>query len=117
MMKFQTATFACLACLLALTPATALAATTVTLTLQNHRFTPDSITVPAGERITLILVNRDGAGEEFDSSDLHVEEDVTPHAKISFRVGPLKPGAYRFMGEAHPETAMGRLIAEARAGR
>lgn len=82
----------------------------VTLTLKAHRFSPDTVTAPAGARIIVTLINQDLVGEEFDSDDLRVEEEVTPKARIVFRLGPLKPGTYRFMGEGHPQTAQGRLI-------
>ncbi|HEX4712342.1 cupredoxin domain-containing protein [Phenylobacterium sp.] len=81
----------------------------LTLTLKDHRFTPDVVEAPAGRRIRINLVNRDAASEEFDSEDLHVERDVTPNGKVSFVVGPLKPGAYSFMGELHPDTASGTI--------
>lgn len=84
---------------------------TVALTLKDHRFTPDKVTVPAGQRIRIELVNEDSALEEFDSEDLRVEKDVTPHGRVSFTVGPLKPGVYTFMGELHADTASGELHA------
>ena len=83
----------------------------VTLTLKDHRFAPDTVEVPSGQRIRIELVNLDGATEEFDSIDLNVEKDVTPHGRISFVVGPLAPGAYSFMGELHAATASGKLVA------
>ncbi|HEV2533475.1 cupredoxin domain-containing protein [Phenylobacterium sp.] len=86
---------------------------TVALTLKDHRFTPDRVSVPAGRTIRIELANRDAALEEFDSDDLHVEKDVTPLGKASFTVGPLKPGAYSFMGELHADTASGVLTATA----
>jgi plastocyanin len=103
---------------LALTLLTGSAAATtpaapITLTLQDHRFTPATITVPAGQRVQLIVVNQDAATEEFDSHDLRVEKLVTPHARASVFIGPLNPGTYSFMGEFHPGTAQGRVIAVA----
>lgn len=86
---------------------------TVALTLKDHRFSPDHVTVPAGQKIRIELANEDAALEEFDSDDLHVEKDVTPHGKVSFTVGPLKPGKYSFMGELHADTASGDLTAVA----
>lgn len=83
----------------------------IALTLKDHRFTPSSFTVPAGARVRIALNNLDGATEEFDSHDLQVEQLVTPHGRISFTVGPLKPGAYSFMGEFHAATAQGRVTA------
>lgn len=86
---------------------------TVQLQLKDHRFTPSRITVSAAQRVRIELVNLDAASEEFDSSDLGVERDVTPHGKVIIEVGPLKPGTYSFMGELHADTAQGELIAEA----
>jgi plastocyanin len=85
---------------------------TVRLVLKEHRFSPDQVKVPAGQRVRIELVNEDAASEEFDSDDLHVEKDVTPHGKVSFDVGPLKPGSYSFMGELHADTASGTMTAE-----
>lgn len=85
----------------------------VTLTLKDHRFTPAALDVPAGQRVRINLINLDAATEEFDSEDLRVEKDVTPNGRVSFLIGPLKPGAYSFMGELHPDTANGTITAVA----
>jgi plastocyanin len=81
----------------------------VVLTLKDHRFDPPRFTVAAGRTIRIELINRDAASEEFDSEDLHVERDVTPHGRVSFVVGPLKAGTYSFMGELHADTASGEI--------
>jgi hypothetical protein len=86
---------------------------TVKLVLKDHRFTPESFAVPAGRKIRIELTNLDGALEEFDSVDLHVERDVSPHGHVVFEVGPLAPGAYAFMGELHADTAQGAFKAVA----
>lgn len=93
------------------TAASAAPSAVITLTLQDHRFSPATITVPAGQRVDIELVNRDRATEEFDSHDLKVEKLVTPNGKARFSIGPLKPGTYSFMGEFHPATAQGQVIA------
>lgn len=85
---------------------------TVRLVLKDHRFTPGHVSVAAGQRIRIELVNEDAATEEFDSDDLHVEKDVTPHGKVTFEIGPLKPGSYSFMGELHADTASGVVEAK-----
>jgi hypothetical protein len=82
----------------------------VTLVLKNHRFAPGTITAPPGRKVRILLINQDPAGEEFDSHDLDVEEDVTPNGRTSFTVGPLKPGRYSFMGEFHAQTAEGEMV-------
>jgi plastocyanin len=85
----------------------------VVLTLKDHRFSPAALTVPAGRKVTIELINLDPAVEEFDSADLSVERDVTPHGRTSFAIGPLKPGTYSFMGELHADTAQGVVTAVA----
>jgi len=85
----------------------------VTLTLKNHRFTPATFTVPAGQKVRITLINQDPATEEFDSHDLRLEQVVTPMGRITFDIGPLQPGQYSFMGEFHAETAQGKVIAVA----
>lgn len=89
------------------------AQTTVTLILKDHRFTPSTLTVPAGQPVRIELRNQDGTAEEFDSEDLHAEKDVGPHAKVVIQIGPLKPGTYHFMGELNSKTAQGQVIVEA----
>lgn len=83
----------------------------VTLTLKDHRFSPAEITIPAGQRVQVVLVNQDRSTEEFDSHDLKVEKLVTPGGRVTFWIGPVAPGTYKFMGEFHPATAQGRVIA------
>jgi hypothetical protein len=82
-----------------------------TLVLKDHRFTPETLTVPAGQKVQIVLVNQDGATDEFDSRDLGVEALVTPNGRVTFSIGPLKPGTYAFMGEFHPATAQGHVVA------
>ena len=85
----------------------------VTVTLKDHRFAPAAFAVPAGQKVRIVLVNQDAATEEFDSHDLQVEQVVTPMGRISFTIGPLKPGDYAFMGEFHAATAQGKVTAVA----
>jgi plastocyanin len=98
---------------LAATPAFAASPTAVSvaLVLKDHRFSPATFSVPANVPVRITLTNLDGAIEEFDSDDLLVEERVTPHERASFMIGPLKPGAYKFMGEFHASTAQGVVTA------
>ncbi len=91
------------------TAAPALAADPITLTLKNNRFAPNAVTVPAGERLQIVVKNEDSTPAEFESHDLRVEKIVTPGGKITVTVGPLKPGTYKFFDEYHPDTAQGTL--------
>ena len=82
------------------------------LVIKNHRFEPIELKVPAGQRVKLVVDNRDDTPEEFDSHDLNREKLVPPGSKVTVFIGPLKPGRYAFIGEYHEATAKGVVIAE-----
>jgi hypothetical protein len=84
----------------------------VTLTIQNHKFTPAVIKVKANEPSQILFVNKDDTAEEFDSSALKIEKVVGGHGQGKIRVRALAPGKYPFMGEYHAATAQGVVIAE-----
>lgn len=83
-----------------------------TLTLKNHRFTPEELKVPAHIRIKLTLVNEDTTPEEFESHALNREKVVPGKSKATLYIGPLQPGKYPFFGEYNEATAHGVVIAE-----
>ena len=82
------------------------------LIIKNHRFEPAELTVPAGQRIKLVVHNQDSTPEEFESHDLNREKVVPPGTKTSIYIGPLKAGRYSFTGEYNEATAKGVVIAE-----
>ncbi len=99
--------------LLSALAATSLAADVeLQLVIHNHRFEPSELKVPAGQRVKLVIDNRDDTPEEFDSHDLNREKLVPPGSKVTVFIGPLKPGRYAFIGEYHEATAKGVVIAE-----
>ena len=85
---------------------------TYELTIENHRFKPEQITIPAGKKIKLLVANRDSTPEEFESYELNREKIITGGRSAVIYIGPLKPGKYPFFGEFHQDTAKGILIAE-----
>ncbi len=82
------------------------------LVLENHKFTPAELRVPANMRIRIVIENRDDTPEEVESAGLHIEKVVAAKSKGVVSVGPLKPGNYTFYGEYNEATAQGVLIAE-----
>lgn len=93
-------------------PATADDASPINVTLKDHRFTPAEIRVSAGKPTVLTVKNEDPTPEEFDSSALKVEKVIVGGGYGTIRLRPLGPGRYPFMGEFHPDTAKGVVIAE-----
>lgn len=83
-----------------------------TIVIESHRFTPAELKVPAGQKIRLLIENRDPTPEEFESYDFNREKVVPGNGKIVLFVGPLKPGRYEFFGEFNADTARGHLVAQ-----
>src|SRR4051812_30785184 len=50
--------------------------TEFSLTLENHKFTPDRLEVPAGKKVKLLVENRDATPAEFESDTLKVEKVI-----------------------------------------
>lgn len=74
--------------------------------------TPATLTVPAGRRIKLELVNQGQTPIEFENLQMHVEKVLAPNAQSFLVLNPLKPGSYRFIDEFHPQTGKLDLIAK-----
>ncbi|MES2406172.1 MAG: cupredoxin domain-containing protein [Pseudomonadota bacterium] len=92
---------------------TAVAAdSTYSMVIQDHRFQPAELVVPAGQKIKLMVENRDSTPEEFESYDLNREKIIAGKSTTTIYVGPLKSGRYRFFGEFNPKTAQGVIIAK-----
>ncbi len=79
-------------------------------TIKDHRFTPDTIEVPANTRFKLMIKNDDPTPEEFEMKSPKREKVVRGGQEGSIVLGPFKPGTYEFVGEHHESTAKGRFI-------
>jgi heme/copper-type cytochrome/quinol oxidase subunit 2 len=102
-----------LALALALVPALASADPPALQTrIQNHRFSPAEIHVPANTPVLLTVTNADATAEEFDSPALKVEKVLGGGASGAVHLRPLRPGRYPFTGEYHADTAVGVVVAQ-----
>jgi len=79
------------------------------LIIKDHRFSPKNLDIPAGQKVKLVVENRDATPEEFESHDLNREKIIPGNTKAVVYVGPLQPGTYKFFGEFNPKTANGTL--------
>jgi plastocyanin len=82
------------------------------LTLFNHTFDPQELTVPAGKKIKLTIVNKDASSAEFESDDLNREKVVSANGQIYVYIGPLDAGVYGYYDDFHRSTTTGKIIAK-----
>lgn len=80
------------------------------LTGKNGRFSPMTLTLPAGQKVKLIVHNLGPAPEEFESMDLNQEQVVVPGSSITLYIGPLQPGRYAFYNDFKSRTVRGHII-------
>jgi hypothetical protein len=83
---------------------------TFTIQIENHKFKPEILEVPADIAFTLTIENLDKTVEEFESDDLRQEKIIGGGKKINLEIKPLKVGEYKFFGEFHSKTAQGKII-------
>ena len=84
----------------------------LSLVIENNKFTPDRLEIPANKKVRINIENKDNAAEEFESHDLKIEKVIPAKSKGVVWVGPLKPGEYKFVGEFHEKTAKGVIVAK-----
>ncbi len=82
------------------------------IVIKDHKFIPEEITVPAGEKIKLRVDNQDATPEEFESHDMNREKIIPGNSAATIFVGPLKPGRHHFFGEFNADSANGYIVAE-----
>ena len=82
------------------------------LVIENHKFTPDRVEVPAGKKVKLVVENKDSTPEEFESHSLNREKVIPGKSSATIFIGPLKPGEYKFVGEFNEKTAQGVIVAK-----
>ena len=92
-------------------PQLAFAADDVKLTYKNGSFTPPTLTIPAGQKVKLVMVNEDASPMEFESHALHREKVVSANSQAVLTVGPLKAGTYAYYNDFN-EKAKGAIVAE-----
>jgi len=95
---------------LLLSSVTAQAVEEYTLTIRDHHFIPETLNIPADQKVKIIIVNEDSTPEEFESYALNREKIIRGGGKGIVFIGPLKPGTYPFFGEFNMDTATGQVV-------
>ncbi len=76
---------------------------------RDHKFSPQNLDIPAGQKVKLIVENQDKTIEEFESHDLNREKIIGGGKSVNVYFGPLKAGTYKYFGEFNAETAQGTI--------
>ena len=84
----------------------------IKVVIENHRFQPDTIAIPAGQKVKLLIENRDSTPEEFESHALNREKVIPANSTGTVYIGPLEAGTYPFVGEFNDKTAKGVIVAK-----
>lgn len=80
--------------------------------IKDHKFSPEALEVPAGQKVKLEVVNNDATAEEFESYELNREKIIKGNSSAIIFIGPLEPGSYPYFGEFNMDTAKGTIIAK-----
>ena len=78
----------------------------------DHRFTPQTLVVPAGQPLVLTVVNSSHERIEFESFTLNREKVVGPGETITVRLPALHPGSYDFFDDFHRDVPEGEILAK-----
>jgi plastocyanin len=84
----------------------------IELRFEGHSFAPANLTVPAGEEVTLRVVNASNETIEFESFRLNREKAVQPGEAVAVRLPALSPGSYDFYDDFHQDVPQGSIIAQ-----
>ena len=79
------------------------------LAIVHQAFEPDTLTIPAGQRVKIMVMNKDSIPAEFESNDFHAEVVIPGKTELPVYVRPLEPGTYHFFNDFHPQSK-GTLI-------
>lgn len=82
------------------------------ITLKDHKFSPSELSVPAGEKIKVIVRNLDATPSEFESYELNREKVVTANGQVTLFLGPLDKGVYHYFDDFNRDAATGVIKAE-----
>ena len=80
--------------------------------LQNGRFEPEQLAVPANTAFKVRVTNADNAAIEWESFELHRERVVQPGETITVYIPALAPGTYKFFDDFHHDTVSGAIVAQ-----
>jgi hypothetical protein len=78
----------------------------------NHQFSPQTLTVPAGQALSIKVVNASNETIEFESFKLNREKAVSPGESITVGLPALSTGNYDFYDDFHQDVPEGSIVAK-----
>jgi hypothetical protein len=78
----------------------------------NHRFSPQTLVVPASQPLEIKVVNSSREKIEFESFSLNREKVIEPGESITVRLPALCAGNYDFFDDFHDDVPEGAIVAE-----
>ncbi|HWZ95111.1 MAG TPA: cupredoxin domain-containing protein [Opitutaceae bacterium] len=78
----------------------------------NHRFSPQTLLVQAGQPLQIKVVNSSREKIEFESFSLNREKVIEPGKSITVRLPALRAGSYDFFDDFHDNVPEGVIVAE-----
>lgn len=94
---------------LALTALAATAGQSYHLTITPDGFVPQALTIPAQERVKVMVENSMVMPAEIESTEFNMEKVIPGHTTLPVYIGPLGPGQYTFFNE-FAQGVTGRLV-------
>jgi hypothetical protein len=85
-------------------PAQAQQGATHTVTVKNHRFQPQQITVKANTPVSLRVRNQDSSRMEFESDNPRVEKVIGGNSQAVIALKPMAPGKYEFYDDFNQQS-------------
>ena len=82
--------------------------TTISVTAENTKFSPTTLTGKDGEKVTFELDNKDDIEHNLTIEDLDVDKDVEG-GETGKATATLKAGTFTFFCEYHPQQMRGTL--------
>lgn len=86
-------------------------ATTLSISVKDHKFEPAELKAPANKPLVINVKNLDATAMEIESHQLHFEKVVAAKSQGSVRVRPSAPGRYEFFDDFNKKTT-GVLVLE-----
>jgi len=78
----------------------------------EHHFTPQTLAVPAGLPLQIVVVNSSKERIEFESFKLNREKVVGPGETITLHLPALRAGRYDFFDDFHADVPEGAIVAK-----